>query len=158
MVAEHKMNPPFKHHYSLPQIHFLIKIIFSTILTNLHLYITHNKYVMHTKNDKSQDTEGRSLVNIFMSPTLQFAVQERFLWLTYGLLFPWNFLSTEEWGNGDIYWMLAQTKPSLKNLDLKVGEGWSRYPKFTGLQYINQPLHSPSSTSYPKGLLGPLGM
>ena len=37
MVAEHKMNPPFKHNFSFPQIHFLLKIIFSIILTNLDL-------------------------------------------------------------------------------------------------------------------------
>lgn len=122
MVAEHKMNLPFKYHYFLPQIYFLLKILFLTILTNLHLYITHNKYVMHTKNDKSEDTEARSLVNIFMSPTLQFAVQEYFLWLTYVLLFPWKFLSTEEWGHGNICWMLAQTKSSLKISILKLGK------------------------------------
>lgn len=38
--------------------------------------------LMHTQNEKSEDTEARFLLKIFTSPTLQFAVQEYFLLFT----------------------------------------------------------------------------
>lgn len=37
MVAEHQRNLSFKHHFSFPQMYFLLKMIFPIILANLDL-------------------------------------------------------------------------------------------------------------------------
>lgn len=54
-----QMNPPYKHHFSFPQIYFFLKTIFPITQTNLDLYVSHNECVVHTQNEKSDDIGAR---------------------------------------------------------------------------------------------------